>query len=112
MRAYDMEKSYKDAVTILGDAIQNLSKAYDAATNDDDKNSIFTMMEILQDEANAIAVANLSASDSSYQALTDNFKNATIQQDQFREKIDQYIGDIRFAGNIANSLTQVISLLA
>ncbi|WP_434782393.1 hypothetical protein [Ferrovum myxofaciens] len=106
-----MKKSYKDASTALEYAIQNLSKAYDAATNCDDKNSIFTTMEILQDEVDAIAKANLSTSDSRYQALMDSFKNSAIQPGQFKKKIDQYIDDIELAGSLADSLTQVISLL-
>ncbi len=106
-----MEKSYKDAVAALGCAIQNLSQAYDAAANDNDRNSIFTTMEMLQDEVDAIAAANLSTSDSRYQALKDDFKNSAVQLDQFREKIDQYINDVDLAGKLEVSLTQVIDLL-
>lgn len=107
-----METSYKDAVEMLMDVIQRLSDAYDASTDDDDKDSIFSTMEILQDEVNSVSAAGLSESNSAYQAQTDNFRNSANQLDDFKTKIDQYINNVALAGSIADSMTKVLALLA
>lgn len=101
-----------DAVKMMTDVIQKLNDAYNAATDDGGKDSIFAVMEILQDEVTAVSSAGLSNSDSAYQAETDNFKNSANQLNDLKTKIDQYINNVALAGSIADSLTEVIALLA
>ena len=107
-----MGTSYKDVVSALTDAIQNLSQAYGIATDADDKDRIFSMMEMLQDEVNAVSSAGLAVSDSVYQAQTDSFRNSADQLNQFKAKIDQYINNVALISSVADSLTKIIGLLA
>lgn len=107
-----MGTNYNDAVEYLTDALQNLSLAYDAASSSGDRDSIFSAMEILQDEINAVSAAGLSDSDSAYRILTDRFRESAKQLDDFKADIDKHVHDIAIAGNIADALLKVIGLLA
>ena len=53
--------SYKNALGDLSTAIAQLNQAYKAANTIDEKDEIFSMLELLQDEVNEIAGAGLRA---------------------------------------------------
>jgi hypothetical protein len=106
-----MATTNKDALSTLMEAIDSLNLAYKAANTADNKDKIFSAMEILQDEVNAISVAGLAVSNAAYKAQTAVFKNASDQLTKFKTEIDKYVSYIKIAGQVADTLTKVIALL-
>jgi ethanolamine utilization microcompartment shell protein EutS len=104
--------SYRDALESLNAGILDLNQAYKAANTMEAKDSIFSVMEILQDEVNSIAMAGLAQSDAAYVAQSVAFKQASNQIAAFQVHIDKYVGYITLAGQVAQSLGKVISLLS
>ena len=104
--------SYKNALGDLSTAIAQLNQAYKAANTIDEKDEIFSMLELLQDEVNEIAGAGLASSDTAYMAQTQPFKSASQALIDFRKKIDGHVKYIKLAGQVAEALAKVITLLA
>ncbi len=107
-----MKTSYKDALAALMTALNTLNQAYKAANTAGDKDQIFSVMEILQDEVNAIAIAGLAFQDAAYVAQTAVFQRSAAQLKAFQEKVDTYIHYIKMTGEVADALAKVMRLLA
>jgi hypothetical protein len=104
--------SYKDALGALTAAIGQLNQAYKAANTMEDKDKIFSVMELLQDEVNAVAAAGLAASDAAYSAQAASLKNAADQIAEFQSHVDQYVKYIGLAGQVAEALKKVVAIIA
>ena len=107
-----MATTYRQAVTTLTEAIGNLDRAYQSAYSMDDKNRLFSMRELLQEEVDTVSAAGLSRSRSGYEAQTPLFKIAAHYLAQSRETINQHVNHIRTVGLVADSLAKVVRLLA
>ena len=107
-----MATTYKQAVTTLTQAIDNLDRAYRSAYGMDDKNRLFSMRELLQEELDTVLAAGLSDSRSGYQAQTPLFKVASNYLTQSRDAINHHVNHIRVVGQVADSLAKVVRLLA
>jgi hypothetical protein len=108
----DMATTYKQAVTTLTEAIDNLDRAYRSAYSMDDKNRLFSMRELLQEELDTVLAAGLSDSRSGYRAQTPLFKVASNYLTQSRDAINYHVNHIRAVGQVADSLAKVVRLLA
>ena len=89
-----MATTYKQAVTTLTQAIDNLDRAYRSAYGMDDKNRLFSMREL------------------GYRAQTPLFKVASNYLAQSRDAINHHVNHIRVVGQVADSLAKVVRLLA
>ena len=107
-----MATTYKQAVTTLNEAIDNLDRAYRSAYSMDDKNRLFSMRELLQEELDTVLAAGLSDSRSGYRAQTPLFKVASNYLAQSRDAINHHVNHIRAVGQVADSLAKVVRLLA
>jgi hypothetical protein len=104
--------TYQAAVTNLMTALASLNQAYKAANTIDGKDKIFSSMEVLQDEVNAISTAGLTASNSAYKALTDDFKQSTDELTQLQSNINTYVNFISTASSVVAGLASEIPLVA
>lgn len=102
----------KEAADSLLAAIKNLNAAYKAANTADDKDEIFSTMEILQDELNQMGVQGLTANDGQYAALTSAFKGYAQQLQQVKNDIDKLVKYVQLAADVVSSLEKVATLLA
>ncbi len=107
-----MATTYKQAVTTLTEAIDNLDRAYQSAYSMDDKNRLFSMRELLQEELDTVLAAGLSDLRSGYRAQTPLFKVASNYLAQSRHAINHHVNHIRVVGQVADSLAKVVRLLA
>jgi hypothetical protein len=107
-----MATTYRQAVTTLMEAIDNLDRAYQSAYSMDDKNRLFSMREMLQEELDTVSAAGLSQSRSGYRAQTPLFRIAARYLAQSRDTINQHVNHIRTIGQVADSLAKVVRLLA
>ncbi|SRR5216684_9300437 len=103
--------SYKDTLGTLNAAIGQLNQAYKAANTIEDKDRIFSVMELLQDEVNAVAAAGLAASDAAYSAQAASFKKASDQIAEFQSHINLYVKYISLAGQVAEALGKVVAVI-
>jgi hypothetical protein len=93
--------TYQAAVTNLMTALASLNQAYKAANTIDGKDKIFSSMEVLQDEVNAISTAGLTAS-----------KQSTDELTQLQSNINTYVNFISTASSVVAGLASVIPLVA
>jgi hypothetical protein len=107
-----MATTYKQAVNTLTEAIDNLDRAYRAVNNLDDKNRLFSMRELLQEELDTVSAAGLSTSRSDYQAQTPLFRIASNYLTQSRGEASHHVNHILIVGQVAESLAKVVRLLA
>ena len=104
--------SYETAVSNLMASLTSLNKAYKAANTIDGKDKIFSAMEVLQDEVNAASIAGLTAADTQYKVLTNNFKSCTDELKQLQTDINTYVNFLSTASSVVAGLAKVIPLIA
>jgi prophage DNA circulation protein len=104
--------TYQQASDILSDAISTLSDAFKAANTADDKDTIFAVMEVLQDELNEITSEGLAASTSKYKVLTDAFKGYKAKLSKVQNEIDKIVKFVKLASDTISALAKVATLLA
>jgi hexokinase len=104
--------TYVEAMTILTNAQALLKQAYQAANTTEDKDAIFSIMEVIQDEINAFAVADIASRDDGYQAQTQWFKDNADELAAFEAKIEKYVKYVKLAGQLVDALAQVAKLAA
>jgi len=103
--------TYQEACQILLDALNNLSSAYKAANKPGDKDSIYSVMEVLQNELNQIALQGLAQNDNQYTALTNEFKGYTNDLKTVENEVRNIVKYTKLAGDILSSLAKVATLL-
>jgi hypothetical protein len=107
-----MATTYKEAVAVLVDCSNQLTTAYQAANEANDKDAIFAILQLVQDEVNAIACAGLAAADKAYTQQSEYFAQGTQKIARFQAEIDRYVHYVQIAAKVVESLTRVASLAA
>ncbi len=101
-----------EALRDLHNALEKLNQAYKAANEIEDKDAIFSAMELVQDEVNALAVAGLALSNEKYVAQAKSFRAAKDDLEKFQKKVDERVKFIKLAGQVAEALGKALALLA
>lgn len=103
--------SFRDAMFILSNGISALSDAYRSANTIEDKDRVFSVMSVLQDESSAIVSAGRANDTDAFKAQSQFFAGAKATIDQFQQDIGKIIRYLQVAGAVADTLLKVATLL-
>jgi hypothetical protein len=103
--------TYKEVSTALLAVIKALREAYRAANERDHKDIIFNLMEIMQDELDAITAMGLNAANDGYKVASDTFSGAATRLQHFKDEIDTYVKYVKTASQAVGAIGSLLVLL-
>jgi len=106
-----MNDTYLQASQKLIAAINKLDEAFKAASTLDAKDKIYSAMEVIQDELNALIAAGLKDNAAQYEAQTQIFKDSKAELEKLKNQIDTLISFIKIASEVISTLSSVIALI-
>lgn len=106
------DTSFKSAYLALADLHDALRSAYKAANDIDNKDTIFSVMEVVNDEMHEILRNKLDENNDKYAVQTAAFKKVNKRLGVLKDKIDEMIKYVDVASKVVSAIAKVLGILA